>query len=173
MTNKQYRYSVQSDQSPLAALWLAEDPELLHADVDVQADLSHPWVHIVIYRFLFELPHNKTNKLSCAPSKDSDQHGHSPSLIRVFAVRMKKAWVLSYPLSTQWRLIRLGGCPGWSESSLGAYTILLVLTWGGSYVIMRWLLISWSWFEPGHEKTCLRGLRQVRLKPTCSATGDS
>ena len=33
------------------------------------------------------------------------------------------AWrnsVLSYPLSAQLRLIRLGGCPGWSESSLGA-----------------------------------------------------
>ena len=30
-------------------------------------------------------------------------------------------------------LIRLGGCPGWSESSLGAQAILLVLLWGGSY----------------------------------------
>ena len=39
-----------------------------------------------------------------APSEDSDQPGHPPSLIRVFAVRMKKAWVLSYPLSTQRRL---------------------------------------------------------------------
>ena len=29
-------------------------------------------------------------------------------------------------------LIRLGGCPGWSESSLGAKVILLVLSWGGS-----------------------------------------
>ena len=38
----------------------------------------------------------------------------------VFAVRMKKAWVLIYPLSAQRRLISLGGCPGWSESSLGA-----------------------------------------------------
>ena len=28
----------------------------------------------------------------------------SPSLIRVFAVRMKKAWVLSYPLSAQRKL---------------------------------------------------------------------
>ena len=37
----------------------------------------------------------------CAPSKDSDQPGHPPCLIRVFAVCMKKAWVLSYPLSTQ------------------------------------------------------------------------
>ena len=35
----------------------------------------------------------------CAPSEDSAQPGHLPSLIRVFTVRMKKAWVLSYPLS--------------------------------------------------------------------------
>ena len=40
----------------------------------------------------------------CASSEDSDQPGHPPSLIRVFAVRMKKAWVLSYPLSAQRRL---------------------------------------------------------------------
>ena len=40
----------------------------------------------------------------CAPSEDSDQPGHPPSVIRVFAVRMKKTWVLSYPLSTQRRL---------------------------------------------------------------------
>ena len=44
----------------------------------------------------------------------------------VFAVCMKKAWVLSYPLGAQQRLIRLGGCPGWSESLLGAHSILLV-----------------------------------------------
>ena len=40
----------------------------------------------------------------CAPSEDLDQPGHPPSLIRVFAVRMKNAWVLSYPLSAQRRL---------------------------------------------------------------------
>ena len=53
--------------------------------------------------------------MACAPSKDSDQH--PPSLIKVFAVSMKKAWVLSYPLSAQRRLIRMGRCPGWSEFS--------------------------------------------------------
>ena len=31
-------------------------------------------------------------------------------------------------------LIRLGGCPGWSESLLGAYAIFLVLSWGCSYL---------------------------------------
>ena len=34
----------------------------------------------------------------------NDQNPGPPSLIRVFAVRMKKAWVLSYPLSAQRRL---------------------------------------------------------------------
>ena len=34
----------------------------------------------------------------CAPSEDSDQPGHPPSMIRVFAVRMEKALALSFPL---------------------------------------------------------------------------
>ena len=50
---------------------------------------------------IYEPPHDKTNKMACAPSEDSDQPGHPPTLIRVFAVRMKKAWVLRYPLSAQ------------------------------------------------------------------------
>ena len=49
-------------------------------------------------------PHDNTNKMACAPSEDSDQPGHPPSLIRVFAVHMKKARVLSYPMSAQRRL---------------------------------------------------------------------
>ena len=90
-----------------------------------------------------EPPHDKTNKLAWAPSEDSDEPGHPPSLIRVFAVLMKKAWVLSYPLSAQgwlwsdcadasWQKstkwherpaktqISLGICPVWLESSLSA-----------------------------------------------------
>ena len=37
---------------------------------------------------LIEPPHDKTNKMICAPSEDSDQPGHLPSLIRVFAMRL-------------------------------------------------------------------------------------
>ena len=33
--------------------------------------------------------------------------------------------------------IRLGRCPGWSESSLGAHAILLVLSWGGSILLLN------------------------------------
>ena len=42
----------------------------------------------------------KTQQNGCATSEDSDP----PSLIRVFAIRMKKSWVLSYPMSAQRRL---------------------------------------------------------------------
>ena len=53
-----------------------------------------------------ELQHNKTNA-TYMPNKDSDQPGHPPSLIRDFTVRMKKPWVLCFPLSEQRRLIGL------------------------------------------------------------------
>ena len=73
--------------------------------------------------------------MACAPSEDSDQPGHLPSLIRVFAVRMKKAWVISYPLSAQRRL-----CPDCVDAQADlrlrlAHVIMLVLSCGGSFVI--------------------------------------
>ena len=46
----------------------------------------------------------KTYKMTCAPIEDSDQPGHPPCLIRVFAVHMKKVGVLSYPFCVQQRL---------------------------------------------------------------------
>ena len=55
-------------------------------------------------RIWIEPPRDKTNKIAIAPSEDSDQPVHPPSLTRVFTVRMKKAWVLSYPLIEQRRL---------------------------------------------------------------------
>ena len=64
------------------------------------ADLE---LHVTL-DFRNEPPHDKTNKMACMPSEDSDEPGHPPSLIRVFAVHMKKAWFLSYPLSAQRRL---------------------------------------------------------------------
>ena len=39
-----------------------------------------------LFWILYEPQQDKTNKMTCVPSKDSDQPGHPPSLIRVFAV---------------------------------------------------------------------------------------
>ena len=78
----------------------------------------------------------------CAPSEDSDQPGHPPSLIRVFAVRMKKAWVLSYPLSAQRRL--------WSDWANAQ--IDLSLRWAHSYfvgfVMSRLIYLRYTWQTP-------------------------
>ena len=45
----------------------------------------------------------KPTKWHVSPAK-KDQTGHPPNLVRVFAVRLRKACVLSYPFSAQWRL---------------------------------------------------------------------
>ena len=84
--------------------------------------------------------------MTCAPGEDPDQ----PSLTRVFAVRMKKPWVLSYPLSAQRRLIRLGRCPGWSESFWAHRSFCF-------FFVMRWL-ISNHW--PDHRLL-------MSNRPTC------
>ena len=41
-------------------------------------------------------------------------------------------------------LIRMGGCPGWSESLLGAHAILLVLSWSGSFYSCALLIFTTS-----------------------------
>ena len=78
----------------------------------------------------------------CAPSEDSDQPGHPPSLIRVFAVRMKKAWVLSYPLSAQRRL--------WSDTfSHDKAQLKLAKVCKKKNLIVEWLLSArWNLTKP-------------------------
>ena len=97
----------------------------------------------------------------CAPSEDSDQPGHSPSLFRVFAVRKKKAWVVSYPLSAQRRL--------WSDwADAQAY---LSLRWAHTHFvgfIMSWLKRNWSavgrmWGEWCFETFSVGGVLHVLI----------
>ena len=119
---------------------------------------------------------------------------------------MKKAWVLSYPLSktrislgirpvwsesllSAWRklgslathwahsedLLRLGGCPGWSESSLGSHSLAhlsqRLTRWAYSIAVVR---------HPSVHRRCrphfqswisLRPVGQSWSKFMCSITG--
>ena len=45
---------------------------------------------------LFEPQHDKVNKLTCASNKDQISLGILPDW-SVFAIRIKKPWVLNYP----------------------------------------------------------------------------
>ena len=95
-----------------------------------------------------EPPHDKINKMNCAPNKDSDLPGYPPSLIRVFPVCMKTHWALNYLLSAQWRL--------WSDwadvqadlSLRWAHIILLVLLCGSStnVQLVRASVAFWTFF---------------------------
>ena len=58
----------------------------------------HLLVFYISFIYLNEPPHDKTKKVTVRPAETP------PSLIRVFTVWMKKASVLSYPLSAQRRL---------------------------------------------------------------------
>ena len=94
-------------------------------------------------RGLSEIQSYCTLKLYKKNEPPHDKMACGPSLIRVFAVRMKKAWVLSYPLSALRRR--------WSDWADAQYppsliwvfaertVILLVLSRGGSNV-------EWSWY---------------------------
>ena len=77
--------------------------------------------------------------MTCAPSEDSDQPGHPPSLIRVFAVRFMDSWGPNASSCGQRRL-----WSGWSELLLGAHIILLVLSWGGLNVYAQKFSHSYS-----------------------------
>ena len=104
--------------------------------------------------------HDKTNKVTVRPAK-TDQPGHSPSLIRVFAVRMKKAWVLSYPLSAQQRL-----WSDWADAQAD-----LNLRWAHSHFVG--FVMSWLKFCKTTIRLCCRSefLSQKKTLIFLSCTG--
>ena len=88
---------------------------------------------VTSYGNIFEPPLDKTNKIACAPSEDSDQPRHPPSLIRVFAVRMTRVWVLTTQLSAQrrpwsdWADAQAELCLRWAHSHFVAFIMLRLI----------------------------------------------
>ena len=87
---------------------------------------------------IIEPPRDKTNKMTVCPAKTQISLGIHP-VWSVFAVCLITQ---AFFMRTAKTLIRLGGCPGWSESSLGTHVILLVLSWGGSDQVVKHSLPS-------------------------------
>ena len=119
-----------------------------------QGSTNH-WNNIV--STLTEPPHEKKKNGICAQRRlRSAWASTQSSLIRIFAVRLTIAWVLSYPFErTAKTLIRLGICPGWSKSSLGATpfswfcheaesAICNILTWHQRSYGVTLTLIVWA-----------------------------
>ena len=91
-------------------------------------------IYSFLVKILFEPQHDKTNKVSVHPAKVKINISlHPPSLIRVFAVCLKKPWVLSYPLSAQRR-----PWSDWADAQAD-----LSLCWAHTHFIgfvMSWLI---------------------------------
>ena len=141
-------------------------PSLLWSDwADVQVDL-----HLSLPQRCAATWQNQQSE--CVPSEDSDQPGHPPSLIRVFAVRTKKPWVLSYLLSAQRRL-----WSDWVDAQAAVslrqahiHFVGFVMSWLKSFcwfcgivahLILLFLSLGTCSFitEPRHEKTRLWDFR--------------
>ena len=101
----------------------------------------------------FESQHYKNNKMTYAPSEDSDQPGHPPSLISP-AVRTKKPLVLSYPVSASVNYDQSGRMQG-------TQIILLVLLCGSSFYVEKIITYNYNFSLSNGSNTCL-----------CNHTGD-
>ena len=104
--------------------------------------LRYTETYVHIYRIWASALQNQKKRQVCPANTDP------PSLIRVFAVRMKKALALNYLLSAQWGL--------WSDwadsqadlSSLVAHAILLVLSW----ICLFHIIFSLIFFSPLYNR---------------------
>ena len=97
----------------------------------------------------------KPTKWCVFPAKTQISLGIHP-VWSVFAVSIKKAWVLSYILSAQHRLIRLGRCLGWSEFPGHTYNFVgFVVCWVKLWLsdFGKWILLiksglCWRYLPP-------------------------
>ena len=84
------RFCFRCLDSIIHLLAIAEFSRPKLVSVAEKAGLSLNWSQTLKTGFhvtwlVYGLPHDKTNKMTCSPSEDSDQPRHPPSLIRVFA----------------------------------------------------------------------------------------
>ena len=71
----------------------------------ILVNMTYLWsLHWLTANRIIEPERDKTNKMTCASSKDSDQPAHPPSLIRVFAVCFMGSKWPNASVSGQWRL---------------------------------------------------------------------
>ena len=86
----------------------------------------------------------------CAPSEDSGQPGRQPRLISLRCVLNGYLRTQCFFMRTATTLIRLGGCPGWSESLLCTQVSLLVLSHCG-YFFLVWLSSRVYFIQPTYQ----------------------
>ena len=124
----------------------------------------------------YDLSRSRTKPTKwCAPSEDADQPRHPHSLISLCCALKVNTRPQRFFMRTTKTLIRLGGCPGWSESAghTGHFVLLQLISYDYifsmsksvfSCVMLHWTSYIQSINEPLHGKT---------NKMTCAPSEDS
>ena len=119
-----------------------------------------------------EMPHGKTNKMVCAPSEDSDQPGHPPSLIKSLRCALiRKLRTQAFFMQTAKTLIRPGAQADWSLRCAH-----MPFCWFCHEVAQICLILAAMYaMVLRHTSHIMRKpvfvvCDQIRLKPACSAT---
>ena len=103
---------------------------------------------MVAHSWSFELPYDKTNKEACAPSEDSDQPRHPPSLIS-----LRCPHILSYPMSAQWRLwsdwvdAQADLSLHWAHSHFVGFVMRRLISWHSctqEFEEFHWFQLNWQ-----------------------------
>ena len=123
-------------------------------------------------------PHDKTNKMTCVQQRLRSAWASAQSDQSLHCALNRQLRTQGFFMRTAKTLIRLGRCPGWSQSLLGAQVILLVLLCGSSSTIfLIWMkngAIHSIPFSQLSQKWCLfetyrmygsYGIRQVSNQP--------
>ena len=146
----------------------------------------------VLHFFAFELLHDKTNKIACAPSEDSDQPGcHLPSLISIFAgysmgsLRPKLSSCGQRRLWSDWANAQSDLSLHWAHRSFcwfrraAAHLVDVCRIFYAAVISSRELnnrivyndafcgwIMQWErgWFEPRHEKTNKMTVRPAKTQ---------
>ena len=110
-----------------------------------------------------EPQHDKTNKITCAPSEDSEQPGNPPSLIRVFVVGLENIG----SLVIHWAPSKGFGQTGWMPRLIwvfaGRTVNLLVLSRAVTQFNIKENILIFISFRHSNFKRCIMWLLLINL----------
>ena len=113
----------------------------------------------VMHVSLFEPPHDKNQQRGMCAQRRLRSAWASAQSDQSFRGPHEETLGPYLPIEcTAKTLTRLGGCPGWSESSLDTHATLLVLSWGGSFTTIsaqskHMIIHMWSiWLDISQYK---------------------
>ena len=113
--------------------WAMVGPESAHSLQIITNTNIQQIIHLyIIHTQQNEQHRDKTNKVTVRSAKTQINLGIRP-VWSVFALRMKKVWVLGYPLSAQRRSDQTGWMPRLIWVFAWRTVTSLILSWGGSY----------------------------------------